>query len=140
MFGIPKEILGEVGLLAVVVIFLIAKIFDWLKHKDMIEAEAKKAKAPAAQIVCPISKGFNETEWNQLIKQMGDLHEWHDKEDATGRKIWYTDSHLTEVIGKLADAVNNQTTVLAKMDSHITTSLKLIAKDLETIKNQEPPS
>ena len=39
-----------------------------------------------------------------LIKgRIEELHEWHDREDADGVKVWYVRHSLTEAINRLAD-------------------------------------
>ena len=44
-----------------------------------------------------------------------DLHDWHDKEDAEGVKVWYVRRSLEDAIAKLSDNIEKQTLILSKI-------------------------
>jgi hypothetical protein len=44
-----------------------------------------------------------------------DLHDWHDKEDAEGVKVWYVRRSLEEAITKLSENIEKQTEILTEI-------------------------
>ena len=50
----------------------------------------------------------------EVINMIKDLHKWHAKEDASGRKIWYSSNSLESAIDKLSRAIETNTAVLSK--------------------------
>ncbi len=51
----------------------------------------------------------------QVRKMCRDLHEWHNKEDDDGVKIWYVRRSLEEAITKLSESIDLQTTLLTRL-------------------------
>ena len=44
-----------------------------------------------------------------------DLHEWHDKEDAEGVKVWYVRRSLEDALTKLSENIEKQTQILTEI-------------------------
>lgn len=92
-----------------------------------------------------IGKGKNGTKFETLVieqltlikNQVKDLHQWHDKEDTNGVKIWYVPKSLEESIAKLTDTILAQTDLLKNypiiMES-IVERLKEISEEIKQIK------
>lgn len=50
-----------------------------------------------------------------VAKQIQDLHEWHNKTDDDGVKVWYVRRSLEKAIDKLGDNLELQTKLLSEM-------------------------
>lgn len=51
-----------------------------------------------------------------IKRESRDLHQWHDREDNEGVKIWYTRNKTIEIaISKIADSLEKQTDILQKL-------------------------
>jgi hypothetical protein len=76
-----------------------------------------------------------ENKLDVMSDQLEDLHEWHDKEDVDGVKVWYMRKSLEDAIIKLGENVDRQTRVL-ESQTHV---LEAIARsqDLIITKMQE---
>lgn len=53
----------------------------------------------------------------ELKRQIDELHQWHNKDDSDGVKIWYIRSSLVSNIDKLTDTMSIQTQTLSKIES-----------------------
>ncbi len=49
-----------------------------------------------------------------MSKQISDLHDWHNKDDEDGVKLWYVRRSMEDAILKLSDNVEKQTQMLDK--------------------------
>jgi len=54
-------------------------------------------------------------EWKLMLAQMKDLHDWHNKEDEDGVKIWYVRRSLEEAIARLSENIAMQTRILERL-------------------------
>ncbi len=51
-----------------------------------------------------------------LKRESRDLHQWHDKEDSEGVKIWYTrNKSLEDILKRIVDNMEVQTKILQKL-------------------------
>jgi len=47
----------------------------------------------------------------QMARQINDLHDWHDKEDDDGVKVWYVRHSFEEAVVKIGDGIAKQNDV-----------------------------
>lgn len=73
-----------------------------------------------------------ETKVEAMSDKLDDLHEWHDKEDVDGVKVWYMRKSLEDAILKLGDNVDRQTRVL-ESQTHV---LEALARSQDLIVNK----
>ena len=74
----------------------------------------KKSKMP--ELECPI--GWTPElvdDFKRMVNDIRDLHQWHDKDDSEGVKIWYVRKSLETAINALSESVDTQTKVLTAM-------------------------
>ena len=48
-------------------------------------------------------------------RRLQDLHDWHDKEDSEGVKVWYVRRSLEDAITKLSENIERQTEILTEL-------------------------
>ena len=65
-----------------------------------------------------------------MAKQVADLHEWHNKTDDDGRKVWYTRSSHEAALKDLQAATVEQTNVIREFTTAID-SLKGVIEHIE---------
>ena len=53
--------------------------------------------------------------YRRLCRQVQDLWNWHNKEDAEGVKVWYVRRSLERAIEKLAEVIDKQSEVLGEI-------------------------
>ena len=86
------------------------------------------------EIVKASVKKFGKTE-SVLTEEertwMRDLHDWHDKEDADGVKVWYIRQSLADAITTFATAVDSQTRALTA----ILTKLEVVDQKVDSLKD-----
>lgn len=51
----------------------------------------------------------------KIVRQIKELHEWHDKEDDDGVKIWYVRASLTDAISRISRGIEMQNTILDRL-------------------------
>lgn len=61
--------------------------------------------------------------------QLKDLHEWHNKEDADGVKIWYIRQSLADAITTFAASVDAQTKALQAISEKLSVIDDKLDKD-----------
>lgn len=99
----------EIGVTAVCLLYVITKILDKLpKSKDKVETV--KINDPTLnikidQLVTKLQEqNVNETNFRrdfyEMKSQTSDLHDWHNKDDEDGGKIWYVKSSLEKSISE----------------------------------------
>jgi deoxyribodipyrimidine photolyase-like uncharacterized protein len=75
---------------------------------------------------------------NKVVKQIDELHAWHNKEDDDGVKVWYVRKSLEDAIEKLASAINKlsesaQSTHVAQ--GELSKSMSHFGRELRDIKD-----
>ena len=51
----------------------------------------------------------------KLSRQLEELHQWHDREDEDGVKVWYVRKTLESAIERLSENIATQTKILQEM-------------------------
>jgi len=64
-----------------------------------------------SSVKAPLSESFRRDVY-AMKTEIHDLHDWHNKEDEDGRKIWYVKQSLEEGISDLNTNVKENTLVL----------------------------
>ncbi len=101
------DIVTELGIGATFSLIIIKMVFDFVKGRkrngDGDSKEIEKIKVMVYKIKDDVE----------------DLHEWHNKEDDDGVKVWYVRRSLEDAISKLADNISRQTEVFAQFGSKL---------------------
>ena len=114
MLGLTDVPYGEIGVAGILIVLVLKMVFDFVgpigKRKS---AACTKADDMIADLVVTVHsmKG-------QIIRtrdQIQDLHEWHNKDDGEGVKIWYVRRSLEDAITKLSINIGLQTDILREM-------------------------
>lgn len=92
------EELTGIGLVLALFVFGVREFFGWLSKKNLQNTDGR-IKALEDE-VAKTNKSIE-----QIKKQTEDLHEWHDKSDQDGVKIWYVRKSLEDALKDHAEAV-----------------------------------
>lgn len=95
----------QVGLGGAVALLLLERVYVIIKViLDNRNGKGSNGNAEAARTLLEIMQ--------EMQHQLGDLHEWHKKEDKDGRKIWYGHSGVDKALEHLAASQLAQTKLL----------------------------
>lgn len=96
------QIASQLGVGGVVAFLMIKELFIYLKGRDKKDSDQK-----IDVLLDKITKIENKTD---------DLYDWHNVTDpSTGAKMWYVQKSLEDSVGKLASAIETQTSVMQGM-------------------------
>ena len=98
--------LVQTGFGLAVVVLVLKQVYDIIKLTLDSKGAAKvtNGNAEVARTLLEIIQ--------EMQHQIGDLHEWHKKEDNDGRKIWYGHSGIDKALEHLASSHLAQTKLL----------------------------
>ena len=94
---------SEIGLTAFCLLFVIKQLFDLLKNKG------------GQKDIETIILKFNSLD--EMKSQTKDLHEWHNKDDEDGRKIWYVKASFEANIKENTQAIRALQQTIQALDS-----------------------
>jgi hypothetical protein len=114
---------AEVGLTAFCLLLVIFKLLDFFKNNKKNgteEALATKIDQLITKLNATIedTKVFRRDFYNQY-SQIKDLHDWHNKDDGDGRKIWYFKQSFEESIKENTETQKQNNVLLANLDRTI---------------------
>lgn len=98
--------IGVGGIFVVLVLQLVFKFLEKWRHKDGDTKDIIPSGKKAAVLLQKVEK---------IERQTQELHDWHNKEDEEGVKIWYVRRSLEDAISRLSTAIETQTQVLTDM-------------------------
>lgn len=117
---------GQIALIGVMVVWILREVFGFLRKKAERE-DITCANCP--QLTAEL-QALRQT-LKPVTAQIHDMHDWHNKEDDDGVKVWYVRRSLETAINKLADNINMQTSAFKEL----MTSRGEDSKRLESIQN-----
>ncbi len=103
----------QIPLAVAALLYIIKLLIDYIK-------DSRKSKnEPSGVLDAQFKRDFY-----NMKKQTEDLHDWHNKEDGDGRKIWYVKESLEESIKSLSESINENTKTLGENMKENTTVLQ----------------
>lgn len=102
------------------------ELFGWLKQKNLQNSESRLKSVEES------AKSTNE-QIDLIKKKIYDLHEWHDKTDQDGVKIWYVRKSLEDTLADSAKAMN----ILAENSELQTRLLEEIIQEQRSFRTEQ---
>jgi len=113
-----------IGLIGIILITSIREFIAWLGKKNLLNTEQRLGNIEKAIFA--------------MTKQISDLHEWHDKSDQDGVKVWYVRQSLETALRDNAQAVmaiaKNSELQTRLLEEMLESQKNLMREQLEIIK------
>lgn len=71
---------------------------------------------------------------DEILFLVKELHSWHDKEDQRGRKIWYVQYTMKEIVNNVLEGVNGMMELIEKLVEDVE---EIQEKQMENRKNED---
>lgn len=118
IFSVSEIGLSEIGITAACLIYVIKLLLDYFKkdkgqNNDVARLAIQGVKEKLDEMANNDSTFRRDCYVG--IGQTKDLHEWHDKSDNDGRKIWYVKASLETSIVQSTEATRHNTDTLKEL-------------------------
>ena len=120
------------GLMVIVIGAGVKELFGWMSKKNIQSSETRFENMTKSLDTINAKLTKVEEKMDNLIEQSDEMHEWHNKSDQDGVKIWYVRQSLENALrdnAKAVEAIAKNIELQTRLLEEMITNQRMISKE-----------